>query len=83
MQIDSLAYTCALEPSVNVELTLLFRSQGFDEDVKDNPRIEWLVFGLITLAAAAFRFWRIDHPAGVVCVNLLSLSHAFVASNTC
>jgi dolichyl-phosphate-mannose--protein O-mannosyl transferase len=36
--------------------------------------VEWLFAGVIFLLAAAFRFWRIDHPAGVVCVAALALS---------
>lgn len=44
------------------------RGQGLEEDVKDSKRLDWIIVGVIVLIALAMRLYKIDHPAGVVCV---------------
>ncbi|KAI5474151.1 SET domain-containing protein 6 [Pseudohyphozyma bogoriensis] len=43
---------------------LLFGKE--DEQSFGQSRVEWIIMAAIALLAAAFRFYKIDHPAGVV-----------------
>lgn len=49
-------------------LAWLVLLQGFEEDVKDSKRLDWIIVGVIVLIALAMRLYKIHHPAGVVCV---------------
>ncbi|GAA6027484.1 hypothetical protein JCM8097_007884 [Rhodosporidiobolus ruineniae] len=40
--------------------------KGYDEDPPSQSKVDYAILALVFLLAAAFRFYRIDHPAGVV-----------------
>ncbi|SCV67439.1 BQ2448_5050 [Microbotryum intermedium] len=41
-------------------------SGSLDDSANTNPRVEWIVLGLMLITSAMLRFWRINHPHSVV-----------------
>ncbi|GAA5970820.1 hypothetical protein JCM11641_004467 [Rhodosporidiobolus odoratus] len=40
--------------------------KGYDEDPPSQNKVDYVILAFVFLLAAAFRFYRIDHPSGVV-----------------